>query len=106
MSNRVRCISAIAIALAMVFAVIALAGTARAESDDSEKIAKEVKLYIAKEHKKRRTDASEDFEKIHKLCTKNWAKGCRFSKASGKDKYQFQVRPRGKTYGIPTYLLK
>ena len=76
------------------------------DDDDSIKYAKAVKLYIAAEHKKRKTKPDDDFEKIHKVCGKaqGWTKGCRFWKQSGKDEYGFQVRPKGKIYGIPSFL--
>jgi len=94
-----------------VFALllISLAGQATIEAspDESLKVAKAVKLYIFKEHKRRKSDPKPDLEKIHKICGKArlWTKGCRFWKSSGKDKYMFQVRPRGKIYGVPSMFL-
>ena len=76
------------------------------DDDKSADVAKKVKLYIAKEHKKRRTNPKVDFEKIHKICSKNWAKRCRFWETKGKDKFAFRKRPKGKIYSIPGYLLK
>jgi hypothetical protein len=68
-------------------------------------VARDVKLYIAKEHQARRSNPQLDFAKLHRLCgtSQQWTKGCRFWKAtSGKDKFMFQVRPKGKIYGIPS----
>jgi len=77
-----------------------------ADDDKSVEVAKKVKFYIAKEHKKRGTNPKLDFEKIHKICGKNWAKRCRFWETRGKDKFSFRKRPKGKIYSIPGYLLK
>lgn len=102
------------ITLTVTLAIALVAGgyvaTASANQDRaSMKVAQEVKLYIHKEHKKRRSDPREDFEKLHKICGKSrtWTKGCKFWKPkSGKDKFMFQKRDGGKIYGIPSLLLK
>ncbi len=98
------------LAIAMTFVSVTLTSNASAETDrDSLKHARAVKMLIAKEHRKRKTDPSDDFAKLHKLCgrSQTWTKGCRFWKAKGgKDDYMFQVRKTKKIYGIPTYLLK
>jgi hypothetical protein len=97
----VTCLAACALALALA----TLSDAVASPESDSLKVAKEVKLYIAKDHKKRSSDPKADFEKLHDICgkTNTWNKGCFFWKAKGgKDVYMFRVRPKGKTYGIPS----
>lgn len=90
-----------------LFTVALGAPRAHAQPDESVEIAREVKLYIAKEHKRRGTDPKVDFEKLHAVCTRSWAARCRFWRnRTGRDRYSFQVRPRGKIYGIPSMLLR
>ncbi len=100
----------IILSMTIAFAGVCVSPAVSAETDrDSLKHARAVKLYIAKEHRKRKSDPSDDFDKLHKLCgrSKGWTKGCRFWKAKGgKDEYMFQVRSTKKIYGIPTYLLR
>lgn len=71
---------------------------------DSDKFAKEIKMMIAKEHKRRKTDPTPDFEIMHKLCGKSrgWTKGCRFWKGKGgQSKYHFEIRGKRKIYSVP-----
>jgi hypothetical protein len=92
------------------FTTVALmVAVAAAAPDPTElAVARDVKLYIAKEHKARRSNPEVDFAKLHRLCgtSQQWTKGCKFWKATGgKDKFRFQVRPKGKIYGIPSMFL-
>lgn len=96
--------------LVLAFALVLVSRTESAATDDNSlSVAAAVKLYIAKDHKKRGSDPKVDFEKLHKICGKQntWTKGCRFWKTTGgNDKFQFQVRPKGKIYGIPSLFIK
>lgn len=92
-----------AITLCLVGAGYTPAASADSERD-SVKYAKEVKMLIAKEHKKRRSDPKDDFERMHDLCGKSrgWTKGCRFWKGKGgKNKFHFQIRSSKKIYSVP-----
>jgi len=92
---------------AITLCLVATSGVPASNADssrDSEKYAKKVKMLIAKEHKKHKTNPKDDFERMHDLCGKSrgWTKGCRFWKGKGgKNKYMFQILPSGKIYGVP-----
>lgn len=95
------------LSLTLSLSMLALTVAVAAAKPDAAElaIANEVKLYIAKEHRARSSNPEADFAKLHRLCGKSqqWTKGCRFWKpTSGKDKFMFRVRPKGKTYGIPS----
>jgi hypothetical protein len=92
------------------FTLVLVSMSASAAPDNASlEVAQEVKLYIAREHKKRGSNPTVDLSKLLKICGPQltWTKGCRFWRAkSGSDKFMFQVRPNGKIYGIPSLLLK
>lgn len=94
---------------ALILTVTLALGTASATPDPAElAVAREIKLYIAKEHRARKSNPEVDFAKLHRLCGKaqQWTKGCRLWKATGgKEKFGVQVRPRGKIYWIPSMLM-
>ena len=100
--------NAIAVGIIALFAGFSATSSADAESD-SLKVAKEVKMYIAKEAKKSNMDLAKEYEKMHKVCGKarTWTKGCTFKEVKrGKEKFQFTKKSNGKIYYIPGYQRK
>lgn len=98
----------IMLALAVLFTLVTSAVTSAAPDQQELAVAHEIKMYIAREHRARKSDPAIDFAKIERICgrSQQWTKGCRVWKAtSGKDKYYLQVRSTKKIYGIPSMLM-
>ncbi len=97
------------VAIASVVCLATFSAPSQAgDKSDQIRIAKEVRTYIIKEHKKRRSkNPKPDMDKITKVCGKSagWTKGCRFARVkSGKEEFRLTNLKTNKIYFVPGML--